>query len=94
MEQPKNGPRRERRWTNSPSQPGSGHFTPVVMGLANLQSGNQEQLKNLIKTALIEVLKERQDLLHNAIEDAIEDVALAHAIEEGEGTEFVEREGV
>lgn len=55
---------------------------------------NQEQLKNLIKTALVEVLEERQDLLHDAIEDAIEDVAFARAIEEGESTELVQREEV
>ncbi|OGV99764.1 MAG: hypothetical protein A2Z59_00655 [Nitrospinae bacterium RIFCSPLOWO2_02_39_17] len=55
---------------------------------------NQEDLKNIIKTALVEVFEEHQDLLHNAIEDAIEDVALAHAIEEGEETELVKREEV
>lgn len=55
---------------------------------------NQEQLKNLIKTALVEVLEERQDLLHDAIEDAIEDVAFARAIEEGESTELVQREEI
>jgi len=54
---------------------------------------NQEDLKNIIKTALVEVFEE-QDLLHNVIEDAIEDVALAHAIEEGEETELVKREEV
>ena len=55
---------------------------------------NQEQLKNLIKTALVEVLQERHDLLHDAIEEAIEDVALAHAIEEGKSTELVQREEI
>ena len=55
---------------------------------------NQEQLKNVIKTALVEVLEERKDLLYDAIEDAIEDVAFARAIEEGESTELVEREEI
>jgi hypothetical protein len=55
---------------------------------------NQEQLKNVIKTALVEVLEERQDLLYDAIEDAIEDVAFARAIEEGESTELIEREEI
>ena len=55
---------------------------------------NQEQLKNLIKTALVEVLEERHDLLHDAIEEAIEDVALVHAIEEGKSTELVQREEI
>lgn len=55
---------------------------------------NQEQIKAIIKAALVEVLEERQDLLCGAIEDALEDVALARAIEEGEGTELVQREEV
>lgn len=55
---------------------------------------SQEQLKDLIKTALIEVLEERRDLLHDAVEEALEDVALARAIEEGVGTELIEREEV
>ncbi|MDP2683309.1 MAG: hypothetical protein Q8P28_11040 [Deltaproteobacteria bacterium] len=55
---------------------------------------NQDQLKNVIKTALVEVLEERQDLLHDAIEDAIEDVAFVRAIEEGETTELVQRKEV
>lgn len=55
---------------------------------------NQEQLKKIIKIALVEVLEERQDLLHDAIEDALEDVAFARAIEEGENTELVQREEV
>ena len=55
---------------------------------------NQAQLKNVIKTALVEVLEERQDLLYDAIEDAIEDVAFARAIEEGESTKLVTREEI
>ena len=55
---------------------------------------NQAQLKNIIKTALVEVLEERQDLLYGAIEDAIEDVAFARAIEEGESTKLVAREEI
>lgn len=55
---------------------------------------NQEQLKNVIQSALIEVLEERKDLLHNAIEDALEDAAFAHAIEGGETTELVQRKEV
>ena len=55
---------------------------------------NQEQLKKVIKTALVEVLEERQDLFHDAIEDALEDVAFVRAIEEGETTELVQRKEV
>jgi hypothetical protein len=57
-------------------------------------STNQDQLKTLIKAALIEVLEERQDLLHGAVEQALEDVALARAIEEGESSDLSKREEI
>jgi hypothetical protein len=55
---------------------------------------NQNQLKDLIKAALTEVLEERQDLLQEAIAQALEDMALARAIEEGENSELIKREEV
>jgi hypothetical protein len=55
---------------------------------------NQDQLKDLIKTAVAEVLEEQRDLLHEVVEEALEDVALVRAIEEGESTELVKREDV
>ena len=55
---------------------------------------NQDQLKELIKSALVEVLEQRRDLLHDAVEEALEDIALARAIEDGAGTEIIHREEV
>ncbi len=52
---------------------------------------NPEQLKDMIKSALTEVIVEQRELLHEVIEEALEDIALARAIEEGENTEFIER---
>lgn len=57
-------------------------------------SSNQDQLKAVIKSALVEVLEERRDLLHDAIEQALEDFALARAIKEGETTNRIERDEV
>ena len=57
-------------------------------------SMSEERLKDVIKTALVEVLEERQDLLHGAIETALEDIALARAIKKGEKTKPVPREEV
>lgn len=54
-------------------------------------SVNQDQLKELIKTALVEVLEQRRDLLHDAVVEALEDIALVRAIEEGASSELVER---
>jgi hypothetical protein len=54
-------------------------------------SVNQDQLKELIKTALVEVLEQRRDLLHDAVVEALEDIALVRAIEEGASSELVGR---
>ena len=51
-------------------------------------------LKSLIKEVFIEVLSERPELLMNALGDALEDRALAHAIEEGDGSGNVSRDEV
>jgi hypothetical protein len=65
-----------------------------------IEEGNMEiaateaQLKEAIKAALVEVLQERQDLLYDAVERAIEDIAFARAIEEGDKTELIERDEV
>ncbi len=48
----------------------------------------------MLKAVLVEVLEERRDLIHDAIEEALEDVALARAIEAGESTEKVSRDEV
>jgi hypothetical protein len=52
---------------------------------------NPNQLKELFKAAIVEVLEERRDLIHDVLEEVLEDVALARAIEEGESTEKVSR---
>jgi DNA polymerase III alpha subunit len=55
---------------------------------------NRDQLKDLIKAAVTEALEEQRALIHEAVEEALEDVALARAIEEGEGTELIDRQEV
>ena len=57
-------------------------------------AANEAQLKEVIKAALVEVLQERQDLLYDAIERALEEIAFARAIEEGDRTELIERDEV
>jgi hypothetical protein len=52
------------------------------------------RLKALFKTALTEVLEERKDLLREVIEETLEDIALARAIEAGQQTEEVSRSEV
>lgn len=44
---------------------------------------SHDDLKMIIKETFIEVLKERKDLLEQAVIEAIEDIGLARAIAEG-----------
>ena len=47
------------------------------------------ELKNLMKEAMISVLAERKDLLEDAVSEAILDMKLGLAIEEGDTGEYV-----
>lgn len=55
---------------------------------------DEVQLKQAFKAALLEVLEERSDLLKDVLAEVFEDVALAHAIREGEASEQVSREEI
>lgn len=57
-------------------------------------SANKDELKELVKSAIVEVLEERSDLLRDIIEEAFEEIALAQAIEEGQQTEIVSKDQV
>ena len=52
---------------------------------------NEEQLKEVFKTAIIEVLQERKELVRELLEEIFEDVAFSKAIAEGEDTPLVSR---
>jgi len=55
---------------------------------------DEEKLKELLKTALVEVLEERKEVLRDLIEEALEDIALARAIEQGQRTQDASRSEV
>jgi hypothetical protein len=55
---------------------------------------NPSQLKELIKTAIVELLQEQQEVFSDILVEAMEEVALVKAIEEGESTEIVDRETI
>lgn len=57
-------------------------------------SVSEDQLKELLKSAIIEVLEERSDLLRDIVEEALEEVALAQAIAAGQQTEIINRDQV
>jgi hypothetical protein len=72
---------------------GGNPYLEEKKNIMNLSLPDQ-QLKNLIKAALIEVLTERQDILAEAMREALEDYALGQAIDEGLENKPVAREEV
>lgn len=55
---------------------------------------SKAELKRLMKEAIISVLTERKDLLEEAVSEAILDMKLALAIEEGDTGEYVSEESI
>jgi hypothetical protein len=60
----------------------------------NSLSVDEDKLKDLLKTAIMEVLEERKDLVRDLLEEALEDIGLVRAIEAGEQTGAVSRDEV
>lgn len=54
-------------------------------------TSNTAQLKELIKAVIVEILQEQKELFTDILIEAMEEVALVKAIEEGETTEIVDR---
>jgi hypothetical protein len=52
---------------------------------------DDERLKDLLKSALVEALEEHRELVQAIVEEALEDIALARAIEQGLGSQTVSR---
>lgn len=55
---------------------------------------DEEKLKDLLKSALVEALKENRGLVQDIVEEALEDIALSRAIEQGLGSEPISRDEV
>ena len=55
---------------------------------------DEAKLKEALKAAIVEILEERKDLVREVLEEALEDIALTRAIEEGEQGELVTRDEV
>ena len=59
-----------------------------------MEALNNAKLKELFKQAIIEAMEEKKDMVHDLLVEAMEDLAMIRAIEEGEDTELVGREEV
>ena len=55
---------------------------------------DEAKLKEMLKAAVAEVYEERREFVKEIIEEAIEDIALARAMDEGVSTEMVDRGAV
>ena len=55
---------------------------------------DEEKLRELMKSALIEALEERGDFVREIVAEVIEDIALARAIEQGLESEPISRNEV
>ncbi|BAY13601.1 hypothetical protein [Calothrix sp. NIES-2098] len=55
---------------------------------------DEEKIKQLFKSALIEVIQEQKEVFSDLLAEIIEDIALEKAIKEGEDTELVSRDAI
>lgn len=62
--------------------------------LCAMTAVEERRIKNLLKTAVVEVLEERQDLLRDALQESLEDMAMLKAIQAGEKSRTVSRKKI
>jgi hypothetical protein len=55
---------------------------------------SEQQLKEVVKSAIVKVLKERSDLIRNFVEEALENIGMSKAIQEGEDSALITRHQV
>lgn len=55
---------------------------------------NSDQLKEILKSAIIELLRDNREEVSEFLAELIEDVAMERAIAEGETTELVSRKSI
>jgi ferritin-like metal-binding protein YciE len=55
---------------------------------------DEQNIKRLLKEALLELFEERQELFYELVSEVIADAGLIQAIKDGEDTEYVSRDEV
>lgn len=54
----------------------------------------ESKLKELLKTALFELMQEEKAMFSELLSDVMEEIAMSNAIKEGENTEIVSQEEI
>jgi hypothetical protein len=62
--------------------------------MTNSTNLDEIRIKTLFKEALIEVIEENQELVSSILTEALEDIGLSRAIQEGEQSETVSRDEI
>ena len=62
--------------------------------MTNSTNVEETRIKTLFKEALVEVIEENQELVSSILIDALEDIGLSRAIEEGETSKTVSRDEI
>lgn len=55
---------------------------------------NDDKTKEILTEIMIDIIKNRKDLFYDLIVEAIEEIGLANAIQEGRQDEFIEEETI
>ena len=55
---------------------------------------DEKKLRGIVKDALVDAFKEHRELMQDIVQEALEDIAMARAIEQGLKTKAVSRQKV
>jgi hypothetical protein len=80
--------------SHDPALLGSCKCSHLNQYAAHSKNMTESELEKLIKRAIISTLTERSDLLENAVTEAILDMKLGLAIEEGDTGEYVDEKQI
>ena len=69
-------------------------FQPKEQTMSELHGISKSELEGIVKRAVTSVLEERKDLLEEAVSEAILDMKLGLAIEEGDRGDYVSEENI
>lgn len=66
-------------------------YSSIRRKLMGTMTISRDELRKIMRETFVDVLSERKDLIEDAVVEAIEDLGLARAMEEGRTGEYVNR---